>query len=344
MGDAGKPLGVERLDHAALGHRAAEDLEFARGEVVGHIDQFHVEARVRLVDAPAVHHVLKRDARERRGDVDVERRFPDAREQSLDEGVNIFAIDERHLDVDLRELRLAVGAQIFVAIAAGQLKIFFHAGDHEDLLVLLRRLGQGVKVSRMQPAWHEEFAGAFRRALEQRWRLDLEEPLILHEHARRGGHPASQAHIVNHFRPTQVEVTVLEPQFLVDLGGDLGVVDAERQHVGVVEHLELFGHDLDEAGVDLLVLRAVGADAHLAGDADDALAVKLGGSLEQLGRQVAGVKHRLRAAFAIADVDEKHPAQVAVGMHPTVEGDGLADVFVSYFVAVMRALHWLKSG
>ena len=30
-------------------------------------------------------------------------------------------------------------------------------------------------------------------------------------------------------------------------------------------------------------------------------------------------------------------------MHPAVEGDGLADVFVSYFVAVMRALHWLKS-
>jgi len=29
-------------------------------------------------------------------------------------------------------------------------------------------------------------------------------------------------------------------------------------------------------------------------------------------------------------------------MHPAVEGDGLADVFVSYFVAVMRALHWLK--
>ena len=31
-------------------------------------------------------------------------------------------------------------------------------------------------------------------------------------------------------------------------------------------------------------------------------------------------------------------------MHPAVECDGLADVFVSYFVAVMRALHWLKSG
>ena len=80
---------------------------------------------------------------------------------------------------------------------------------------------------------------------------------------------------MNHLRSAQVEVTVLEAQFLVDFGRDLRVVDAERQHVGVVEHLELFGHDLDEAGVDLLVLRAVGADTHLAGDADDALAVEL---------------------------------------------------------------------
>ena len=127
----------------------------------------------------------------------------------------------------------------------------------------------------MQPARHEEFAGTFRRALEQRRRLDLEEALILHEHARRGGHPAAKAHVVNHLRSAQVEVTVLEAQFLVDFGRDLRVVDAERQHVGVVEHLELFGHDLDEAGVDLLVLRAVGADTHLAGDADDALAVEL---------------------------------------------------------------------
>ena len=208
-------------------------------------------------------------------DVDAERGFPDARQQALDECVNVVAVDERHFDVDLREFRLAVGAQILVAVAAGQLKIFFHAGHHEDLLVLLRRLGQGVKLARMQPARHEEFAGALRRALEQRRRLDFEEALILHEHARRGGHPAAKAHVVNHLRSAQVEVTVLEAQFLVDFGRDLRVVDAERQHVGVVEHLELFGHDLDEAGVDLLVLRAVGADTHLAGDADDALAVEL---------------------------------------------------------------------
>ena len=67
---------------------------------------------------------------------------------------------------------------------------------------------------------------------------------------------------------------------------------------------------------------------HLAGDADDALAVEPGAcSLEQVGREIAGIKYRLRAAFAIADVDEHHPAKVAVGVYPAIEGNDLADVF-----------------
>ena len=60
---------------------------------------------------------------------------------------------------------------------------------------------------------------------------------------------------------------------------------------------------------------------------DDALAVEPGGSLEQIGREIAGIKYRLRAALAIADVDEHHPAKVAVGVYPAIEGNDLADVF-----------------
>jgi hypothetical protein len=43
---------------------------------------------------------------------------------------------------------LPVGAQIFVAKTFCDLKIFFHACDHEQLFVLLRRLRQRVKSSR----------------------------------------------------------------------------------------------------------------------------------------------------------------------------------------------------
>ena len=56
--------------------------------------------------------------------------------------------DERRLDVDLRELRLAVGAQILVAEAARDLEVAVEAGHHEQLLVDLRRLRQRVELAR----------------------------------------------------------------------------------------------------------------------------------------------------------------------------------------------------
>ena len=57
-------------------------------------------------------------------------------------------LDEGGLDVDLGELGLAVGAEVLVAEAAGDLEVVLDAGDHEQLLVLLRRLGQGVEACR----------------------------------------------------------------------------------------------------------------------------------------------------------------------------------------------------
>ena len=82
-----------------------------------------------------------------------------------------------------------------------------------------------------------------------------------------------------------------------------------------------------------------GRCADLAGDADDAFAAQRGGLLEQLLRQVRRVKHRLGAPFAVADVDEDQAAQVAPGVDPAGESDGLPDVRRAQFVAMMRSFH-----
>ena len=85
------------------------------------------------------------------------------------------ASDKAHLQVELGELGLAVGAQVFVAEAAGDLEVALDAGHHEQLLQLLRALRQGVELAGMQPTGHDEIARAFGRALEQDRRLDLQE-------------------------------------------------------------------------------------------------------------------------------------------------------------------------
>ena len=103
----------------------------------------------------------------------------------LDHGDHVVLLDERHLEVELGELRLAVGAQVLVAEAAGDLVVALEAGDHQQLLEQLRRLRQRVERAPVDRERHEEVARALgRRACEDR-RLDLEEVLLV-EHAAHG--------------------------------------------------------------------------------------------------------------------------------------------------------------
>ena len=86
---------------------------------------------------------------------------------------------ERHLDVDLRELGLAVGAQVFVAEAARDLEVLVEAGNHQDLLEDLRRLRQRVESAVMDARRHQVVARAFGRGASEQRRLDLEEALLV---------------------------------------------------------------------------------------------------------------------------------------------------------------------
>ena len=54
-------------------------------------------------------------------------------DHGLDEVHDGLLADEAHLEVELRELRLAVAAQVFVAEAAGDLEVAANAGYHEEL-------------------------------------------------------------------------------------------------------------------------------------------------------------------------------------------------------------------
>ena len=89
------------------------------------------------------------EARERRDDLQVGPHLAhQRREQLLEELEDVFLRREAHLQVELRELGLAVGAQVLVAQAARDLEVALEAGDHQELLVLLRRLRQRVEACR----------------------------------------------------------------------------------------------------------------------------------------------------------------------------------------------------
>ena len=120
--------------------------------------------------------------------------------------------DERQLDVELVELaRRAIGARVLVAEAGRDLEVAVEAGDHQQLLELLRRLRQRVELARMDPARHEVVACALGRARGEDRRLELEKALRVHPPADARDHLRAQHDVAVQLLAPQVEEAVAQP-------------------------------------------------------------------------------------------------------------------------------------
>ena len=117
-------------------------------------------------------------------------------DESLREREDVVALHERRLDVDLRELGLAVGAQVLVAEAARDLEIAVEPADHEQLLVDLRRLRQRVELAGVHAAGHEVVARALRRRLGEDRRLEFEESALAQVAPRHLQEPMAQHEVL----------------------------------------------------------------------------------------------------------------------------------------------------
>src|SRR5207237_2342613 len=131
-------FGLQGFDYSAAGDSAAENFERAAAKFLGEIHQLHPKTPVRLVDPETIDRFLEAHSIERRRDIHVEGNVPNPFQHSLDQVVNVLALDERHFDIDLRELELAVGSLIFVPKTARELIITLDSAHHQDLFELLR--------------------------------------------------------------------------------------------------------------------------------------------------------------------------------------------------------------
>ena len=165
-GDVRQPLGAALLRPllpgveltARLGGTALHDhgadvflLEDAEGRVleeVSALGDLDVEAQIRLIRAVVLHGVGVGHARDRRGDL-VADELPQLDQDFLGELDDVLLVHEGHLDVQLGKFRLAVSSEVLIAVAARNLVVALHAGDHEQLLEQLRRLRQGVPGARL---------------------------------------------------------------------------------------------------------------------------------------------------------------------------------------------------
>ena len=139
----------------------------------------HAETDIRLVASVILHSIGPRHARERFGEINVAHILEYVFYKSLEHLQHIFLLNERHFAVDLRELGLTVGTQVFIAEALGYLEITVETCHHEQLLVELRRLREGIKLSRIHARRHHEVAGTLGGRFHQDRSFHFKEAIVV---------------------------------------------------------------------------------------------------------------------------------------------------------------------
>ena len=86
---------------------------------------------------------------------------------------DVFLFNEGHLHIDLGKFRLAVGAEVFIAEAAGDLVITVDSADHQKLFIDLGGLRERVKASGVDAAWNQIIARAFGSGFAEHRRFDV---------------------------------------------------------------------------------------------------------------------------------------------------------------------------
>ena len=189
--------------------------------------------------------------------------FERANHHAFDHLENILLARERHLQIQLREFRLAVGAQVFVTEAAHDLEIAVHAGNHQDLLEDLRRLRQRVELAVMNAAGDQIVARAFGRRTRQHRSFDFEKAELVERLAHLEKNAVAQFDIAMRARPAQIEIAVAQARFFA--GGHF-VFNLEWRRFRIVQDVQARGHHFHFAGCNFWI-RLLAAD-HLAFDGD----------------------------------------------------------------------------
>ena len=243
-----------------------------------------------------------------------------------------LAVDEAHLHVDLRELRLPVGTRVLVAEAADDLEVPLDAADHQNLLEELRRLRQGVKRILDQPAGHQEVTCPFRRALGQHGRLDFPEPQLVEVVPHEGRDLVPDLQPVLRHGPPQVDIAVGQPNLL---GRLLGAVDVERRGLRLVQDLHLLDDDFDLSRGELGVFEPFAARPDHPGHRDHPLAAHVPGHLVSVFGRL-GIEHQLRQPGAVAQIEEHQTAVIPIRLYPPGQRHLLAGVIQPQLTARVR--------
>lgn len=153
-------------------------------------------------------------------------------------------------------------------------------------------------------------------ALGEHRGFHVNESLRVHVPTHAGRSPVPQEDVLLQTRPAEIEVSVLEPQRVIDLDT---VFDNERGSGGFVEDRHLMGDNLHVTGEHARIAHLFGAHGEQPGHCDAVLGPQRVGHGMCL-RLVFRVAHDLGDPGAVAYVDENEAAEVPPALHPAEQG------------------------
>ena len=246
---------------------------------------------------------------------------------------NVFLLHKRHLAVDLCELRLAVGTQILVAEALGNLEIAVETSHHQKLLVELRRLRKSVELPRIHARRHNEVACTLRSRFNENRGFHLKEALLIEVAAKLKTHLVAKLKIAAHSRATKVEIAILHAQVVATISV---ILNSERRHLTAVKHHKLLGNNLNVAGRDICILAL--ALSHLALHLNYKLTAKVIGCIAQRSIYFI-VKYYLSDAIAVAHIHKRHATHLADTLHPACQLHHFAHISDAKFSTRLSSKH-----
>ena len=316
------PLDIQALDHTAVLRACGEHAETTVLHHLGDIVEQHLETHIRLIGAVLVHRVDPWHPHDREFNVYIAHLLEDVLQQTLVDLDDIIDIHEAELHIHLGELRLTIGTEVLITVAACQLEVTVEAGYHEELLQELRRLRQCVEGAVVHTGRYEEVSRALRGGLDEGRGLDLEEAVLTHEAADQIGDLRSRHDALRKLRTTKVEVTILETCVLVRRDP---ILDREWWRLGLSENTKCSGRNLDASCLHILVC-ILTTGTYDTGHRDYKLGTQLRCLLKHLGATLGLLEHDLQETGTITKVCKDQTALVSGALNPAHHGDFSVDI------------------
>ncbi len=314
-------VGYPEGHHPSLGvlRRTGKHLEIHIRHQILHFHQFQGDTQVRLVRTVAGHGLGMGHTR-KGAKIHVQRAGEEFADQLFRQPDDLLVLGKGELDIHLGEFRLAIGAQVLVPEALGDLEVAIHPRHHQQLLEQLRRLGKCKKLALVRAARHQVVPRTLRRGPGQHRRFHLQEATVGEEVTDGNGHPRTEAQIVHHFLAPQVQIAMAQAHILPHLNV---LVELEGRCFRGVENGQFRTVNLDLAGLHIGIdsLRRTGADA--TGNLQDVFAPHPVGLLEIVA--AVGVKYHLDDTFPVAQIDEDDAAVIPPPVHPAAKSDLAVD-------------------